>query len=56
MQSVIEGWCNLIGVSDQFAIQVAVGAVAGGGPLIVIYGLLRVIGETASSDRLRISH
>jgi hypothetical protein len=54
MQSVIEGWCNFIGVSDQFAIQVAVGVAAGGGPLIVIYGVLRALAE--ASNRLRISY
>ena len=50
MQNAIAWWCNLIGVSDPAAIQVAVGVVAGGIVMMIITFVVSIIVRASFSN------
>jgi hypothetical protein len=44
MQAIIVRWCDLIGVTNEGSIQVAIGVVSGGAALFVAYAAFVIAG------------
>jgi hypothetical protein len=51
MEKLIELFCHVIRVTDPLSIQIAVGMVGGGIPLLFLYALFILLGELASKER-----
>jgi hypothetical protein len=43
MQSAVVWWCGLVGVTDPASIQVAVGVVAGGSLIVIVYAVTGIV-------------
>jgi hypothetical protein len=51
MEKLIELFCHVIRITDPLSIQVAVGMVGGGIPLLFLYALFILLGELAAKER-----
>ena len=44
MQAIMARWCDLIGVTNEGSIQVAIGVISGGAALFVAYAAFVIVG------------
>ena len=51
MEKLIDLFCHLIRITDPLSIQIAVGMVGGGIPLLFLYGLFAMLGELVAKQR-----
>jgi len=53
MQAIIVRWCDLIGVTNEGSIQVAIGVVSGGAALFVAYAAFVIVGTVLVARVIR---
>ena len=51
MEKLIDLFCHVIRITDPLSIQIAVGMVGGGIPLLFLYALFILLGELVAKQR-----
>ena len=51
MERLVELFCHAIRISDPLSIQIAVGMIGGGIPLLFLYALFAQLGELVAAQR-----